>query len=157
MRTTNSQTAVYREIGRFIFTFSQLEFLMRQSLAAALDIRHPIFDAVISPIDFSLLCRVIPTVLKATLDPKKSAKYRIKELFNRCSKINDQRVRIAHGTWSWNEGKEDRPNLRHVSRQSLQDNYYFEHVDDIRVAADEVEALRARIIEILGFIQRSKG
>jgi hypothetical protein len=156
MKTTKNKDAIYREIGRFIFNFSQLEFLIRHSLAAAIDIRHPLFDALISPIDFALLCRVTPVVLIEKLDPKESAKYRIKELFNGCSKINDRRNQIAHGTWSWGEGTEDSVNLRHVSRQSLKDNYYFEHVDEIRAAADEVERLRARSIELLGFIQRSK-
>jgi len=50
------QDRVYREIGRFIFEFSQLEYTLRHHVADMARIDDQYFDIVTSAFDFAKLC-----------------------------------------------------------------------------------------------------
>jgi hypothetical protein len=47
---------IYREIGRFIFQFSQLEYTLRYHVAEMARIGDEYFDIVTSGLDFAKLC-----------------------------------------------------------------------------------------------------
>ena len=87
----------YCRIGEFVFWFSQLEFTIRARLAAALSLPDSQFDIVISPYDFAMLCTVSEKLLSQQF-PEKAVD--IEKVFKRCRAINDERVGIAHGTWT---------------------------------------------------------
>lgn len=135
--------ALFLAIGEFIFEFSQLEFTIRHVLGVALSLNDDtLFDAVTSPYDFAALCRVTKMILQASSsDAKLNAK--IEATFNGCLAMNDERVRIAHGTWTIDGG------ARHVSRNTLKAQSHFEKPETIVAKAHEVSELRSRIVEIM--------
>jgi hypothetical protein len=86
--------AGFQDIGHFIFEFSQLEFTIRAVLSSALKLPDGYFDIVTSGYDFAMLCNVTRAVaLKQRPDHEPA----IEKLFNDCLKLNDERVRVAHG------------------------------------------------------------
>lgn len=70
-------------------------------------------------------------------------KAEITSTFNACLAMNDERVRIAHGTWTIGGG------ARHVSRTSLKAKSHFERPEKNIDKAREVSALRSRVVQIL--------
>jgi hypothetical protein len=55
-----------------VFEFSQLEFIIRHALGAALELRdtgpHAQFDIVTSPYDFATLCTVTKAIFVRTME-----------------------------------------------------------------------------------------
>jgi hypothetical protein len=98
----------FQKIGEFIVWFSRLEFALRRTLAEALDLHRDLFDAVTSSYDFRNLCEVTRAACKVTRSERMDE---INDLIDRCIRINDDRVKIAHGTWSTTYG------ALHMSRQ----------------------------------------
>ena len=124
---------LYRAIGYFIFWFSQLEFTIKARLANALQLEEGMFDIIIGPYDFAMLCTVTKQTLMRTAS--ETAKERIKSFFNACHKLNQKaRVVVAHGTWT-NAG------ARHVSRSTLAAMTHFAKVEDLEAHAKEARRL----------------
>ena len=137
------QEGGYREIGRFLFEFSQLEFTIRVQLAGLLKLPEDNFDIVTSPYDFAMLCTV--TQALALKHRPENAEV-IREVFSSCRALNDRRVHVAHGLWTLGgEGLV----VRHVSRASLHPKFHFERVGDLRRLADEAQRLIGRMFEIV--------
>lgn len=117
---------VFRTIGQFIYSFSQLELSIRLRLSDALALPESLFEVVIGPYDFAILCNVTREALLRTrtdLDAEK-----IKRLFNRCHALNQKaRIIVAHGTWFPEGG-----GATHVSKSSLKSTSHFEDIDDLR-------------------------
>lgn len=132
--------AGFQDIGHFIFEFSQLEFTIRAVLSSALKLPDGYFDIVTSGYDFAMLCNVTRAVaLKQRPDHEPA----IEKLFNDCLKLNDERVRVAHGMWTFGgEGVV----ARHVGRRNLQPKYYFENQDAlVRLAAEAQRLMQAAL------------
>lgn len=145
-REAEERAALFQAIGEFIFEFSQLEFTIRHALGAALDLRDDtLFDAVTSPYDFAALCRVTDTVLKEAFkgDEHAASHVEIDKIFRACLAINDDRVRIVHGTWTIEGG------ARHVQRSTLKAKDYFDKPDDIVAKAHEAADLKNGVVKIL--------
>jgi hypothetical protein len=108
----------FRATGEFIFKFSQLEYLIKSALASYLKLRDDQFDVVVGPYDFAMLCTVAEKTIKLDFD----AEYHpaLKSFFNKCRKLNQVRVVVAHGSWSVS-------GARHTSRQSLEAKMHFEN------------------------------
>jgi hypothetical protein len=158
---------LFLAIGEFIFEFSQLEFTIRFALATALNIPEGAFSAVTSMYDFAALCRVTRAVLDEaeaqrrvaedqetlsdvleglpTREDQEKLRKEIAKVFNACLKVNDERVRITHGTWTIGGG------ARHVSRTSLKAQDHFEKPERIVEITREIEKLRVSVIRLLGF------
>lgn len=138
-------------IGEFIFEFSQLEFTIRVALARTLNPYwdDETFDAVTSPYDFRMLCGVTRAVLEgearklATQEDQEIRKNEIECIFNACLAMNDERVRIAHGTWTIDGG------ARHVARGSLRANFHFEKPEKIVEKTLAVKKLMASVVGLL--------
>jgi hypothetical protein len=93
---------MFRAIGEFIYSFSQMEITMRLRLADALQLREGLFEVVVGSYDFATLCNVLREVLMRTRIDLDSGI--IAKLFKRCPALNQQvRVVIAHATW-YSEG-----------------------------------------------------
>jgi len=119
----------FRAIGEFMFRFSQLEYLIKSTLASYLKLRDDQFDVVVGPYDFAMLCTVAEKTIKLDFD----AEYHpaLKAFFNRCRKLNQEvRVVVAHGSWSTG-------GARYASRQSLEAKMHFEKPENLVRAAVE--------------------
>ena len=81
-------------IGHFIYWFSQLEFTIKMRLASALDLPQDLFDIIIGPYDFAMLCTVTERTLMR--DASKPDQARIKKYFNDCRKLNQEAVSSSH-------------------------------------------------------------
>jgi hypothetical protein len=88
-------------IGQFIFEFSQLEFMIRHLLGEALELHDDArFHAVTSPYDFATLCRVTRTIAMAIPGCTDAEIAELDAIFKDCLKVNEDRVHVAHGTWT---------------------------------------------------------
>jgi hypothetical protein len=134
----------FEAIGAFIFQFSQLEFTIRVMLSARLKLEEKQFDIVTAPYDFRMLCTVTREILVQQYPDQKSD---IQNLFNRCLKLNDDRVRVAHGLWS-DDGRAII--ARHVTRSSLKAEHFFENPAAIAKLTDTAQSLMAEILFVLG-------
>lgn len=122
-------------IGHFMYWFSQLEFTIKMRLASALDLPQDLFDIIIGPYDFAMLCTVTERTLMR--DASKPDQPRIKKYFNDCRKLNQEaRVIVAHASWTF-EG------ARHVSRNTLTAKHYFAKAADLDKQAKETKRLMA--------------
>jgi hypothetical protein len=103
MARTPNRDRLYRQIGEFMFVFSQMEFALRLALARALNINvtSDAFDAVIGGFDFFRLCRVTERILLATPKPGRISDEKIRTIVANCMKVNDERNRVdyLHRYW----------------------------------------------------------
>jgi hypothetical protein len=65
------------------------------------------------------------------------------ESFKKCHSLNDDRVRIAHGTWLLG------PGTSHVSRNKFKMTSHFEKPEEIRAKAKEAKKCISAVVEIL--------
>lgn len=134
------EEALYRAIGYFIYWFSQLEFTVKARLANALDLDEGMFDIIIGPYDFAMLCTVTRQTLMRTAP--ETAKKRIKSFFDNCHKLNQKaRLIVAHGTWT-------HAGVRHVSRSTLQANVHFAQIEDLEAYGREARRLMMLMLVI---------
>lgn len=127
----------FRAIGEFIFRFSQLEYQLKLTLAAYLKLRDDQYDVVVGPYDFAMLLTVAEKTIKLDFDTQYHPA--LKSFFNRCRKLNDTRVVVAHGRWSTD-------GARYASRSSLEAKMHFEKPENLVNAAAEA----MRLIEEFG-------
>src|SRR5271156_5161429 len=88
----------------------KLEYLIKSALASYLKLRDAQFDVVVGPYDFAMLCTVAEKTIKLDFDDEFHPA--LKTFFNKCRKVNQMRVVVAHGSWSVQ-------GARYASRQSL--------------------------------------
>jgi hypothetical protein len=139
-----ARAALFMAIGEFIFEFSQLEFTIRHLVGDALNLKdHARFDIVTSPYDFATLCRVASKLVQSFEDCDEALREDVERTFNRCLALNDDRVRIAHGTWTIRGG------ARHVARSTLKASEYFTTPDAIQEKADQARRLTSSVVDIL--------
>lgn len=143
-RDAAARADLFLAIGEFIFEFSQLEFTIRHLLGVVLEIDDgKRFNLIVSPYDFATLCRVVDGFL-AQMDIFGADRLKdIHKLFKSCLRMNDERVRIAHGSWFLGAG------ARHVSRQTFKAEYHYDTPDKIRQKTAEVKRCMSGIIAIL--------
>jgi len=127
------EAAHYSAIGEFVFRFSQLEYMIKSTLASYLKLRDDQFDVIVGPYDFAMLCTVAEKTVKLDFD----AEYHpaLKSFSNRCRKLNQEvRVVVAHGSWSSG-------GVRYASRQSLEAKMHFEKPENLLKAAADARRL----------------
>jgi hypothetical protein len=119
----------FRAIGEFIFRFSQLEYLLKSTLASYLKLRDDQFDVVVGSYDFAMLLTVAEKTIKLDFDAEFHPA--LKAFFNRCRKLNQEvRLVVAHGSWTTG-------GARYASRQSLEAKMHFEKPENLAKAAAE--------------------
>ncbi|HEY8064564.1 MAG TPA: hypothetical protein VIF40_07525 [Methylosinus sp.] len=143
--------SLYMAIGQFMFEFSQLEFIIRHALGAALDLNetgaNAPFDIVTSPYDFITLCNVTKAIFLRTIGCEEQDRKEIEDILNACMKLNnEERVPIAHGTWFIDESG---LGARHVPRTKLDVTIKYSRISDIDAAAQKAATLRSRLIKFL--------
>jgi hypothetical protein len=102
------------------------------------------FNLIVSPYDFATLCRVANGYI-AQMDDLFSTNHLkdIDKLFKSCLRINDERVRIAHGSWFLGSG------ARHVSRQTFKAEFHYDTPNKIREKTVEVKRCMNGVVAIL--------
>ena len=134
--------AVHEEIWSFIFPFSQLVFTIRDFLGSVLSIPEQHFDAITGAYDFATLCNVSKSVFTKEY-PSKAEQY--KKIFNGCLELNNDRVRVAHGTWFDDlEGE----SARHVARGSFEPKFFFEKQGELKDKAVKADRLMSELVDI---------
>jgi hypothetical protein len=141
-------TRDFISIGKFIVEFSQIEFLIRALLSDLLKItdEHR-FNAVLGPYDFSMLCTVTTTILRQDF-PERMVE--VENVFKQCRALNDHRVRIAHGLWTY-----DPTGLiaRHLSRQSLERTFYYQNHEELERLAETAQKLKIEVLTSFAHLQ----
>jgi hypothetical protein len=130
---------VYREIGRFIFEFSQLEYTLRHFVAEMARIDDQYFEVVTSAFDFAKLCSAL-----LALSAKKGGKAdsTLKDLIAGCHEINTVRLRVVHGLWVVGAGRD---RAIHTSRNSMKSEVYFDKPGDLDDQSNRCNKLRSDI------------
>ncbi len=142
-REAERRTRGFLSIGEFIFRFSQLEFTIRVLLSGILKLTDAQFNAVVGVYDFAMLCKVTSAILQHEFPKKKTE---IKGLLEkRCLDLNNHRVRIAHGLWTDNT---EEIVVRHLSRNSLKAEFYYEDHGELKGLIDTAQQLMAEVINL---------
>ena len=131
-----------RQLGEFFFEFSQLEFTIRVAVSGALRLEEDDFNIVTGPYDFAVLCTVAQKIFQKRLSKDAD---RISSIFNRCRKLNESRVRAAHGLWT---DSENGVSALHVARSSLEAKTFFDKKDELKRLAEEAQALMQEVLSI---------
>jgi len=131
-----------RSIGRFVMEFSQLQFSIRYVVAKCIGLDEKYFNIITAPYDFAILCTVARELLTIRFPERKTE---FKELLGQCRRLNDERVKVAHGLWTLGDGGLA---VEHASRTSLTQSSFFEQREKI----DELSAEAQRLMQaVLGF------
>lgn len=145
---TISKEAIGREnvfsvIGRFIFEFSQLEFTFKHHLAEGINLDDRFFEPVMAGYDFALLCRATVAVWDGQLTSEQSKQ--LEKLVKRCLKLNDERVRVAHGLWIVDQTGGE---AHHLSRNTLKSSRHFEDPSELVNLTELAAQLRIELTKI---------
>lgn len=140
----------YAELGEFVVEFSQLEFTIRAALGGALKLPDDLINIVLSLYDFTSLCKVWQLVM--THQQPERAK-EIEVIWKACMKVNSERVRVAHGLWTF--GSETLEAI-HVSRNSLKVETYFAEPGQLKELSKECQRLLQVILGFGGVVQVMK-
>ena len=134
----------FTAIGEFVFQFSQLELTMRVLLGRALKLEGDRVDIVTAPYDFAALCRVTEGYLRTSPMCTPELERFLKKTFDRCQRLNQERVAIAHGTWL-------APGtiLDHVSRTTLKSTRRYETVEQIQKQIGEGQSLMTELGKLM--------
>jgi hypothetical protein len=141
-RQADLTTQDFTSIGKFIVAFSQIEFLIRFYLSDVLNIKDEArFNAVVGPYDFAMLCTVATTIFQQDFPERKAE---IENIFKQCRALNDHRIRIAHGFWTY----EPTGGLitRHLSRQSLKREFHYQSHEVLQQLAETAEQLKIQVL-----------
>jgi hypothetical protein len=111
-------------------------------LSRALRLEEQLFDVVIAPYDFAVLCTVASKVLTHK-HPEGEADF--KRVFDECRRLNDERVRIADGTWI--HGVEGLA-ARHAPRRTLEAKFFYEKPEVLMQLSQTAEQLMREVIEV---------
>lgn len=130
----------YREIGRFIFEFSQLEYTLRYHVAEMARIGDEYFEIVTSAFDFARLC----TALLALSAKEKGGAPdpALKKLIGECHDVNTIRQHVVHGLWVVGSGND---RAIHTSRKSMQPEVHFDKPGDLDDHSNRCNRLRFEI------------
>ncbi|MET4177345.1 hypothetical protein ABIB99_008469 [Bradyrhizobium sp. LA6.1] len=148
----NTAPELFKAIGHFMFQFSQLEAVIRNSLASALGLKtNKNGDLITSAYDFRALCDVTSGFLCNLYESDGEYTKEVKSVFNACKTLNEDRVRVAHGTWLLDGG------TRHVSRQTFSAQDYFLKPGELQAKTKQAFDLMSKVIQIsLGRVNQIK-
>jgi hypothetical protein len=128
---------IYREIGRFIFEFSQLEYTLRHHVSEMARLDEQYFDIITSAFDFAKLC----TALLALSGQRNGGKPdpEVEKLIKTCHEVNTVRLRVVHGLWVVGSGHD---RAIHTSRNSMKSEVHFDKPGDLDEWSDKTSKLR---------------
>ena len=131
----------YRAIGRFIYEFSIVEFVIRLKLAEEIGLNKQ-HDAVVEGYDVRMLCAVAKDVFSKSRAKEKADL--IKRLINEFSKLNDIRNRVVHGLW---QPQMEGGAVRHFYRQKITPERFYKQAGELEEKADNANSLSKRLMQ----------
>jgi hypothetical protein len=138
---------LYGSLGRFIVEFSHLEVIIRHALIVAMGLSFDCFDVVTASYDFRTLCGVTKAFLCRFASYTEQDQSELTKLLNECMAVNDDRVRIVHGTWFVDYS--GTAGVRHMSRSTFESKFYYARIEDINSVTSKVEDLKSRLAKFL--------
>jgi hypothetical protein len=141
---TGDKGDLYREIGRFVFEYSQLEFDLRSIFRrmVGFDFEHD--DIMTAGFDFARLCAALIAASAIEEDGKPDPTF--EKLISQCKRINEVRIAVVHGRWSSTYGGD---RAIHVGRNSMKQQRMFEYAGDLDEHSDAIVNLRAKIADLV--------
>lgn len=149
---SGDKSDLYREIGRFVFEYSQLEFDLRKIFRKKIGIDFEHDDIMTVGFDFAKLCAAL--VAASAIEEDGEADPVLKKLLGQCHKINEVRVAVVHGRWSSTFGGD---RAIHVARGSMKQQRMFENEGDLDEYSDAIVKLRANIMEAVSAGNERRG
>lgn len=142
MAMQEASDETYRAIGRFVFEFSQVEYMIRYFLAQEIQLKEEYFSAVVESYDVGVLINVAKEVFKKTRHADNGAT--IEKLLNQFYSSNEHRKRVAHGLWvPFAEGG----TVHYVPRNKLASRRFVEQAKELQKEADKLLELRSTLEE----------
>lgn len=133
---------LFREIGRFVYEYSQLEFDLRKIFRKKVGIDFEHDDIVTAGFDFAKLCTAL--VAASAIEEDGDADPLFKKLMGKRHEVNTVRIAVVHGRWSSTFGGD---RAIHVARGSMKQQRMFEYEGDLDEHSDGIVKLRAEIAE----------
>lgn len=131
-------TNLFREIGRFVFEYSQLEADLRRVFRKKLGVDRKFDNILTSSFDFSRMCTVLAEI-SAIEDGGKADPMLKKLLLSDCQEVNRIRVHVVHGRWNSSAWGDD---VIHVSRQGMKPQIMPANTGDLDRESDRIMKLR---------------
>lgn len=146
---------LFREIGRFVFEYSQLEAELRRIFRRKVNIDLEHNHIMTAAFDFA---KLVTALLAASVIEEDSADGKpdpvLEKLLKACYKVNEARVAIVHGRWSSTYGGD---RLYQVARSSLKQQQMFEYEGDLDELSESIVKLRADITEAVATGDERRG
>ena len=144
--TTASETSIdhLRQIGNFIYEFSQLEFQLRFTYGQFFSEWE---DAIYSleHVDTLKVAEALDKLAKKKWGNELYSKWN--RIFSEYKSINEERIRIVHGTWAVDVYGGF--SVRRSSRSGKSPEWHYERSDDIRALAQKCSCTMSRLAELL--------
>lgn len=134
------KTDLFREIGRFVFEYSQLEFDLRRIFRKKVGIALEHDDIMTAGFDFAKLIGAL--IAASAIEEGGKPDPALEKLLKSCHDVNAQRIAVVHGRWSSTYGGD---RAIHVSRNSMKQQKLFEYEGDLDELSDGIVKLRAEI------------
>jgi hypothetical protein len=131
---------LYKEIGRFIFEFSQLEYTIRHHVGEKAGMGDQVADMVTANIDFARLCSTMLALSAKEAGGKPEPT--IEKLINECRQINEVRTRVVHGLWVAGTTND---RLIHTSRDKMTSKIFFDKPGDLDKHSERMSKLGSEI------------
>jgi hypothetical protein len=145
--TTSRIDFIYVLIGEFIVKFSQIEMWLRLAFLLATKMPQESCDLILSRLDFQSLVAVTTGLYEKEYAKAPAPLWKhVRGIFSQCSALNDERVRIAHGSWIVNDTD---MGALHLSRQKMQWQEHFPSREGLKAQITKLDVLDAELQKLL--------
>jgi hypothetical protein len=135
---------LYRQIGRFVFEYSQLEFSLRRVLRRKMGVKLEYDHLMVAGFDFAKVCFAIKEL--SALEEGGTPDPSLAKVISGCLKINELRVAVVHGRWSSSLGGDG---VVHVPRSSMKRTMMLDKEGDLDRYANAIEKLQEDLVEVV--------
>lgn len=118
---------------------------MRWRVFACLQLDARQGGLVTPAMDFAFLCRLGRVVFRERYSDEPEKLEQLLDVLNEALRINDDRVRVAHGSWYLNPPA---GYTVHTSKSSLKEGTFFYQLGELDGLADKLLALRHRLWDL---------
>jgi hypothetical protein len=138
---------IYALIGEFIVKFSQIEIWLRMAFGQVTKLPRLSADLILAKLDFQSLVAVTTGFYEKEYAKAPPPLWKqVRGIFSRCLALNDERVRIAHGSWIVNESW---MHALHLSRQKMEYQLHFPLHAELKAQIAKLDALDEELRKLL--------
>jgi hypothetical protein len=138
------KSELFREIGRFVFEYSQLEFDLRQHFRRKIGFGRLFGDVMSTGFDFARLCSALMAV--SAIEEGGQADPALAKHLKACLAINTVRVDVVHGRWVSSLGGDS---VLKVSRGNMKRQRLLQKEGELDRQSDAIIKLRANIADAI--------